>query len=1126
MKDSLLTDSFFIWPGSIKLTTLKHEPLPDSAFYFNAKTNKIHILQKSTDTLLLSYRAYPILFKKKFQTLDSAGILGKAKSLNELSPYFKGPVMRPGESGFFQNSDGLQKNGSISRGISIGNNQNSSLQSQLNLQVFGKLTEDIEIEMAATDNSIPFQPDGTTTQLQEFDRVYITAKTPFVKLTAGDFQSRQNERNHFLKYFKRLQGLQSENLYSDSAGKWNLYSKLSFAVSKGKFSRMVFYGQEGNQGPYRLRGAANELFIIVLSGTERIYVDGQLMERGQDKDYIIDYNTAELRFTARMPITKDKRIVAEFQYAERNYARSLLEWNEEMNFKKTVVFMNFIREQDNPNRTLQQNLTPEQKKLLFQIGDSLWKAVTPSAFKTEFNPDEILYVKKDTLHQNVLYQDIFVFKTTPQPNDTFYKVTFSPVGAGRGNYVRDASSANGRVFKWVAPVNGIPSGDHEPVVLLVTPKRQSLFNAGLSHSITPRQVIEVQGAISENNLNRFSPYQKSDNAGFAGMGQWSGFFPFRKNSNHGWATQVKTELLSRHFVPFERFRSVEFDRDWNRPLDGRIRQQQSYMLAKTGYKSPKADISGQAEYFTEKSFYRGTRLGSNAQFQNRFFELQHQSRYLESSDTARKNFFYRHSHSFALKFTRKIKGGIKDQFEQNLFSQSSLLASPGMAFSYRFHEWEPFAEWADSITGKIRLFYRDRTDMQLQPFPTDSARSVQAGGELQLQKWPQHPLLLSVQYREVINKNKNLFRLPDQKGYFNRLEYRPSWMKRSVTAGVFAETGYGLENRQEYYYLEVTPGQGQYAWVDYNADGLKQLNEFEPARFPDQARFIRVFVPTNDYIRVLKNQLDVDLNIRPSLALKPDKKWKKFVARWQWQGIYRGLIRFTDPESSPSALPIRIPHDSLIRAANNRIRITTFFNSGSPIFGAEHTHQKQQTAQLINFSSDKIYEEWHEAKIRYTIKRKITIFLEGRAGIKNNTSLLFPMRNYFIRSMESELRIAYQPGTDFRLSASLRYSEKKNRTSQPDLLYATDLSFELRYNLPKNGSIQSRAGFIQNRFRGNANSAAGFEMLNALQPGLNWVWEIGWQQNIAQNLQAQIYYQGRKNIRWIHTGNFEIRAFF
>lgn len=1101
---------------------------PDSNYIFRHNTNHIVFLSKPTDTLLLFYRIYPLPFRKNLSVLDSVNLYATPRPFNPSTHFFKNDnVIRPGDPYFLQNTDGLQKNGSISRGISIGNNQNSSLQSQLNLQVFGKLTEDIEIEMAATDNSIPFQPDGTTAQLQEFDRVYITAKTPFVKLTAGDFQSRNAENFHFLKYFKRLQGLQAENLYADSSENWQLFSKLSFAVSKGKFSRQVFFGRENNQGPYRLRGANNELFIIVLSGTERIYVDGILMERGQDRDYIIDYNSAEIRFTARMPITKDKRIVAEFQYAERNYARSLLEWQEELRFKKAAVFFGFLNEQDNPNRPLQQTLTPEQKLLLFNIGDSLNKAVTSSAFKTEFNPDEILYVKKDTLHQSILYTNIFQYKNTKGPTDTFYKVTFSQVGVGKGNYIRDPSVANGRVFRWVAPLNGQPQGDYEPVILLVTPKRNSLLNAGFTYTLNRNHQLDIQGALSENNLNRFSPYNKSDNRGYAASAVWNAQLWSNEEKNKAWFSQIKSEYLSKYFVPFERFRTVEFDRDWNRPLDGRIRNEQFFGMSKIGYQFGKfSEISGQAEYFNEAGYYEGKRYGANLQIGNRLLWLNHQNRYLESRDTLRKNFFYRHRTDAGVQLTRKIKAGYKDRFEQNIFSVPALLASPGMANSYRFHEWEPFVEIKDSSTGHLRLFYRERLDKALQPIVSDSVRSIQTGGECRIFRWPNHPLFISVQYRELSNKNKNLFRIPDQRGFFNRMEYQPSFFKKSVTAGLFAESGYGLENRQEFYYLEVTPGQGQYAWIDYNGDGIKQLNEFEPARFPDQARFIRVFVPTNDYFKVLKNQLDFNLNLRPSAAIKPAGRWSTFIRRWQWQAIYRGVLNYAETDRPFPTFNFRSISDTLLQAANSRLRLSTFLNSGSPVFGAEHHYQKNNNVRQINFGIDRVYEENHELKLRYTIKRKYTFFIEGRSGIKNNTSLLFPVRNYFILFREAEMKFSYQPGTEFRITASGKYTEKINRIDHPDMLFASEYSLELRYNLPQNGSIQSRISFIQNRFNGNANSAAGFEMLNALTPGQNWVWEAGWQQNISKNLQANVYYQGRKNIRWIHTGNFEIRAFF
>ncbi len=329
-------------------------------------------------------------------------------------------------------------------------------------------------------------------------------------------------------------------------------------MAKGKYTRYTFSGTEGNQGPYRLKGDNNETFIIVLAGTERVYIDGMLMKRGEDQDYVIDYNTAELRFTQKRLITQYSRISVEYEYSDRNYSRSLLYLNNEFRRNKLALRVNFYSEQDSRNQPLLQELDDEQKRFLSNIGDNLQDAFYPNVDSLGFNPNEIRYKKTDSLGYT-----IYVYSVNP--DSAVYRLGFTQVGAGKGNYVQANTIANGKVFTWVAPAGGIPQGDYEPIVLLITPKKSQLLTYAADYELSAQTKLSFEGAFSNQDQNLYSSLGNADNTGFASRTTLSNKKMLRKDSLRtlNWASSVAVEFTDKNFRPLERYRPVEFEREFN-----------------------------------------------------------------------------------------------------------------------------------------------------------------------------------------------------------------------------------------------------------------------------------------------------------------------------------------------------------------------------------------------------------------------------------------------------------------------------------------------------------------------------------------------------------------------------------
>ncbi|GAB5539025.1 MAG: hypothetical protein Salg2KO_11280 [Salibacteraceae bacterium] len=1034
----------------------------------------------------------------------------------------------------------LEKRGSVSRGISVGNNQSLGVNSSLNLQLSGRLNERFSLLAAIADNNVPIQPEGNTQQLQDFDQVYLQVYDPKNRITAGDFQTQHNA-GYFLRFNKRLQGGRYETqilpVKSDTSKRVKV--DVSGAVSRGKFARQTIQGIEGNQGPYRLSGAEGERFVVVLSGTERIYLDGRLLVRGQENDYIINYNTAELIFTAKVPITKDRRIVAEYQYSDRNYARSMVYSGTEYTSKRLDVNLGLYSEQDSKNQPLQQELTDNQKNVLRSIGDSLNDAVASSIDTAEFRENQLLYRLKDStyfdpvLNDSITVTDILEFSSNPELANR--QATFSEVGQGNGDYVRGPQLAFGRVYTWVAPIGGVPQGNYAPVILLVTPKQRQMVTLGAQYRINENITATAEWAGSQYDVNTFSSADKSDDLGMAAKVNVGGSQPISDR----WKVigGLDYEHVNQNFEQIERFRTVEFDRDWNiRALN--IEDDQNILGAQLGM----AQKDGISALYGVKSFnaqdaFNGVQNSVDINSDWKRLKGFYSGSLINQAGDAVKADFYQHN-SLAVLPIWKVQLGFKDDFEQN--KRYHPIADTLNNLSYQFWEWEASIANEDSAINRHKLSYAERTDWLKDSSLLSKATFARIYGyEMAINKMKQSRLAIRVNYRTLDILDTTLTTQERENTILSRLEYSFRAFKGVLSSSTFYEIGSGLENRREFIFLETTPGQGTHIHVDYNNNGVKELDEFEQAIQADQiasANYIKVFVPTNDYIRAFTNQFSQTLFLRPAAIWKSKSGVRKVVSRFSDQFTYssdrKNLEIAIEDQFNPFLFDIA---DTALQSINSNLRNIFYFNQSDPIFGAEFNYQRINGRNFLTSGFESRLVETTGLGFRWNFATALGLESRAEQGskiAKSNAGAL-SNRNYNIFFQQIEPKLNIQPGTLWRVSVLFNYKEQSNRTTAADgspgeRSYIRKTGAEFNLSTPEKGSLLVNANLIQINYTGAPESPVGFEMLDGLQPGLNATWGVSYQRTLANNLQLSLNYNGRQSpgIPVIHTGGVEARAFF
>lgn len=1103
--DSMLIDSLPVVLSTVRLLNSRGE-ISQLPFKTSGETRSYIIFEKKIqDSLYLKYSVIPIDLNQTFQNKDTSLLLPEITS-------FRNNTYEVGSNKAFKPFEGLNSKGSISRAISIGSNQDAVLNSTLNLQLSGKISKETEIRASITDNSIPVQSDGYSQQLREFDRVYIELENKdFGLLRAGDYNV-IGQDNYFLRFDKRVSGA---GIYSQiNLDKGSIPIQAEGGIARGRFTRNRFAGQEGNQGPYKLIGANGELFVIIISGSEKVYIDGVLMKRGQQFDYVMDYNAGEITFTSLQPITKEKRIVVEFQYTEQNYLRSVVFGKTGFRSERFKTQIQFYSEQDSKNQSLVQDLTDAEKNVLSNAGDNLDAAAISTIRASNFDESLILYQLRDSLG----FDSVLVFSS--DTSQQLYQASFSFVGANQGDYNLSQNNANGRVFQWVAPVAGIPQGSYSPVKQLIAPNQLQIFTFQTEAKISEFQDLKVDLAISKNDINLFSDFGKGNDIGGAGKLLYS---IKGKMAKLDWFSRIRFEFNQDNFRTIERIRRVEFARDWNLPLNYNGATQISGV--QLGLKKNENVLSYNFD-FLNITAYQGYKNELNSIYRNTKNSLRLNASWLSTRDSINNSNFAREQLDYQYNFTPKFWAGVKSIGELNRQKQNG--TDTLLQRSYSFLQNEFFLGYGDTSKNYIQLYYINRLDDtasqgRLQNFSQANTyglrSSLKTNFNSRLQVF-------------VYSRNLKIF-LPEERDIEttinSRLNYIQRFFKNAIISTTFYETGAGSEARRQFSYVEVPAGTGVYTHTDYNGNGLMELDEFEIAPNPDQAKFIRVFTPSNVYVRTNINKFGQNLNINAPYSWKNEEGLKSKLAYFSLLLNYQ-LDRKTLLEGNSNSLnPFEaVNNDTLIVALNNSIRATTFFNRSSSIFGVDYTYLVSDNRNLLSFGVEKRASTENSANLRYRFMEPVMFRTTFKLIEKSNESQNFASRNFIINEIGNSYSLSYQTNDKLLLTASYEWNTQEGLSDVNANLDQQDLGLSFNYNLAESITLQSQLNYILNRFDGDVNTPVAFDMLDGLRPGKNGTWNLSMQKTIRKNILVSLSYNGRisEGSIPINTGNLQVKAFF
>ncbi len=1141
----------FVLPGS-ETIRVGRAALDSSEYRLDARRGRLWITRDaplaSTDTVFATYRTYPLDLEGVYRrrdidttaTFDTAGgAVVKTESAPDTAQFDP-----------FENVT-LQRSGSISRGIIGGSNRDVNIESGLRMQLNGALAEDVRVRAVLTDENTPIQPSGTTQRLDDFDRVFVELDTPQGAAQLGDVDVNLGAST-FARFDRKLQGVQIQSDQIGTAvGIADGSARAVGAVSRGIYRTQDITPNDGVQGPYRLQGRDGEEPIVVIAGSERVYLDGQRMERGRTNDYVVDYTRGEITFTPRHIITDERRITVEFQYTTTQFTRSLLASEATAGFwprgegggPRAKIGATVIREADGDNFQSSFDLSDQDLQRLSRAGDD--EVFRSGARRVEFDPEAPFIQYRRTVRPapDGTQDTVFVaLDSAPDPETPVFRVRFTRVGAADGSYVRVGRQENGILYEYRGP----GQGPYAPVIPLPQPKKRQVVD--IRGSVEPVRGLLVSGewARSTNDANRFSDRDSGNDqdgaleatvqlaptdvsVGGVDLGRFSAEYQRRQRGEH--------------FETFNPTRNIDFGRRWNlsrRGSDVTAELQEAGdetidRVEVTHALSDSIRLAGALGRLQIGGGFDSWRRRAEVSVEEKAWpRLAGQTEYVTTTDRL-----------------RGIKGAWLRQrstVRQPLWAGT---LEPGVTVERERRRQRTLG--TDSLTQASFSFIKVRPRLQLQKGNLTASGSVEyrsSEGALdgrfrdESDAWtvrsdvdydPRAPYHVSssvgYRVREFTDAFRRRRQAKDNETVLLRFDAGAQPLDRAVDFSWFYDAVTERTPTLQEVFVQTGPELGQFVWVDTNGDGIQQVDEFVPETTPNEGEYVQSFVPSDSLEAV------IDVQARTRLRLNPARRWRSDGAWWkQWlsQVSTQTTVEVQEESRSEDLSSIYLLDLSRFRVPGTTLDGRLRLAQEVQLFRASNRHgltlnwqQSRGLTERAAGAEARFLNRW-SVDGRWRLAPGWTVRSSATRSTDRTASEAFAdARSFDISTWELRPAVIYQPVSALQLRLTGSYARKTddvgNRTARL-LKLPLEATWSRAGRFRLNGTLEVADVSLD----GDAVGLARFELTDGRGPGTSALWNLQLRYVINEFLRATVSYDGRApaNAPVIHTVRAQLNASF